>query len=170
MVGKGGPRQMIQLGIKGGCIDEEGWRWSYLTVEMRLNCWRSVDAASLQHMLLAKISLDFKVLIILPWQSAKWLHYVDHKMSTRHTHWPYLAAFCKEWNNKLQESQTEPKMKTKPKGPSRWVWHCVSIWTRPFSNRSHDTLVPDWNSSHQVYGNKWFKGSNSLLFCMFKYL
>jgi len=46
----------------------------------------------------------------------------------------------------------------------------VSIWNRPFFNRSHDTLVPNWNTSHQVCGNKWFKVSNSLLFCMFRFL
>lgn len=93
-VGKGGSRQMIQLGIKRGCIDEELWKWSYLTVEMKLKI------AAVQQILLLfnsccwlKCPLIFKVLIILLWQSAKWPYYVDHKMSTRHTHCPHLADY-----------------------------------------------------------------------------
>lgn len=132
MVGKGEPRQIMQLGIKGGYIDEEWWRWSSLSVEMRLNCCHSTNPTAAQCMLLAKIPLDFKVLIILPWQSAKWPYDVDRKMSTRHTHCPLLAAFFKKWSNKLQESQTKPKMKKKPEGPSRWVWCFVYYLKQTF--------------------------------------
>lgn len=115
----------------GRVVEEEWWRWSSLTVEMRLNCCCSTNTAAVQHMSQAKISLDFKVLIILPWQSAKWTYCADRKMSTRHTRCPHLAAFFEKWNNKCQESQTKPKMKTKPEEPSRWV--CVYLKQTFFS-------------------------------------
>lgn len=135
---------------------------------MRLNCCCSANTAAVQHMSQAKISLDFKVLIILPWQSAKWTYCADRKMCEQDTPTVHIwQLFLKSEVTSARRAKPNLKWRQNQKDHPDG---CVSVWNRPFFNRSHDTLVPNWNPSHQVYGNEWLKVSNSLPFSLLRFL